>query len=155
MCHPLSERADIDCPSLRIQGQMDCESDRNPGVVCVGRVPNSQNAIPVAGGSPELNHTSMCKGAERASSTKTRPTSVSSTFLLFLASEQMKSKLFFDLSDLSAERRLGKVPSVGGPREVQLFVQDHDGVQMTYFNPTEHSSKPLSADGRDRLRPYI
>src|SRR5260370_39935764 len=44
-------------PSLRIQGQMDCKNDRNPGLVCVGRVPNSQNAIPVAGGAPELNRT--------------------------------------------------------------------------------------------------
>jgi len=72
-----------------------------------------------------------------------------------IASEQAKSKLLFDLSDLSAERRLGKVQSVGGPREVQLFGQDNDGVQMTYFSPGEHSSKPLSPDGRDRLRPYI
>jgi len=61
--------------------------------------------------------------------------------------------LIFDLSDLSAERRLGKMQSVGGLREVQLFGQDNDGVQMTYFNPGEHSSKPLSPDGRDRLRP--
>jgi hypothetical protein len=134
---------------------MDCKNDRNLGLVCVGRVPNSQNAIPVAGGAPELNRTLYVQSAERASSTTMPPTSVSSTFLLFLASEQMKSKLFFDLSDLSAERRLGKVQSVGGPREVQLFGQDNDGVQMTYFNPGEHSSKPLSPDGRDRLRPYI
>jgi len=67
-----------------------------------------------------------------------------------IASEQAKSKLFFDLSDLSAERRLGKVQSVGGPREVQLFSQDNDRVQMTYRNPGELSSKPLSPDGRDR-----
>ena len=63
--------------------------------------------------------------------------------------------LFLDLIDLLAERRLGNVQSVGGPSEIQLFGQDNDGVQMTYFNPGEHSSKPLSPDGRDRLRPYI
>ena len=55
----------------------------------------------------------------------------------------MKSDLFFDLSDLSAERRLGKVQSVGRPREVQLFGQDNDGVQITYFNPGEHPPSPF------------
>src|SRR5712691_8250024 len=65
-----------------------------------------------------------------------------------IASEQAKSKLFFDLSDLPAERRLSKVHSVGGPREIQLFGQDNDCVQMTYFNLGEHSFKPLSPDGR-------
>jgi hypothetical protein len=38
-----------------------------------------------------------------------------------ITSEQAKSKLFFDLSDLSAERRLGEVQSEGGLGEVQLF----------------------------------
>jgi hypothetical protein len=38
-----------------------------------------------------------------------------------IASEQPKSKLFFDLGDLSAERGLGEVQSLGGLREVQLF----------------------------------
>jgi hypothetical protein len=55
-----------------------------------------------------------------------------------IASEQAKSMLFFDLSDLSAERRLGKVQSVRGPCEVQLFGQDNDGVQVTDFNVGEH-----------------
>jgi len=57
-----------------------------------------------------------------------------------VASEQAKSMLFFDLSDLSAERRLGKVQSVGGPREVQLFGQDNDRVQVAYFDVGEHCS---------------
>jgi len=35
-----------------------------------------------------------------------------------IASEQAKSKLLFDLSDLSAERRLGEVQAEGGFREV-------------------------------------
>jgi hypothetical protein len=38
--------------------------------------------------------------------------------LSIIASEEAKSKLFFDLSDLSAERRLGEVQSLGGLREV-------------------------------------
>ena len=48
--------------------------------------------------------------------------------------------LFFDLSDLFAERRLGDVQSVGGPREVQLFAQDNDCVQVPEFNVGKHSS---------------
>jgi hypothetical protein len=55
----------------------------------------------------------------------------------------VKSVLCFDLIDLFAESRLGDVQPVGGPSEVQLFGQDNDGVQVTYFNPGEHFSNPL------------
>ena len=59
-----------------------------------------------------------------------------------IASEQTKSKLFFDLSDLSAERRLGEVQSEGGLCEVQLFAQGNDCVQVADFEVGEHCSKP-------------
>ena len=62
----------------------------------------------------------------------------------------MKSMVFFDLSDLFAERRLGDVQSVGSPREVQFLGQDNDCVQVTHFNVGEHCSKPLSPNGRNR-----
>src|SRR5712691_9577569 len=62
-----------------------------------------------------------------------------------IASEQATSKLFFDLSDLSAERGLGEVQSVGGLREVQLFAQGNDCVQVAYFNVGEHGSKLRSS----------
>jgi hypothetical protein len=45
-----------------------------------------------------------------------------------VANKQANSMLFFDLSDLSAKRRLGEVQSMGGPREVQLFGQGNDCV---------------------------
>ncbi len=38
---------------LRVQGQTDCKNGGNPGLVGVGGVPNSQNAI--APLTPELN----------------------------------------------------------------------------------------------------
>jgi hypothetical protein len=63
-----------------------------------------------------------------------------------IASEQTKSMLIFDLSDLSAERRLGKMQSVGGLREVQLFGQDNDCVQVTDIEIGEHCSKPQAVD---------
>ena len=42
--------------------------------------------------------------------------------------------LFFDVSDLFAERRLGDMQSVRGAREVQLLGQDNDCMQVTHFN---------------------
>jgi hypothetical protein len=57
----------------------------------------------------------------------------------------VKSVQCFDLIYLFAESRLGDVQSVGGPSEVQLFGQDNHGVQVTYFNPGEHSSSSLSS----------
>jgi hypothetical protein len=54
-----------------------------------------------------------------------------------------KSVHCFDFIYLFAESRLGDVQSVGGPSEVQLFGQDNDGVQVTYFNPGQHFSNSL------------
>jgi hypothetical protein len=55
----------------------------------------------------------------------------------------MKSMLFFDLSDLFAECRLGDVQPVGCPSEVHLFGQDNDCLQVTHFDPGEHRSTPF------------
>ena len=58
MCSPLSERADIDCLlAMNTWARWIARMTENPGLVCVGRVPNSQNAIPVAGGAPDLKRT--------------------------------------------------------------------------------------------------
>jgi hypothetical protein len=64
-----------------------------------------------------------------------------------ITSEQAKSKLFFDLSNLSAERRLGEVQSEGGLRKVQLFAQGNGCVQVAYFDVGEHGSKLRSRVG--------
>jgi hypothetical protein len=58
----------------------------------------------------------------------------------------MKSVVLFDLGNLFAECRLGDVQSVGSPREVQLFCQDIDCVQVTDIEVGEHYSKPQSVD---------
>src|SRR5271157_3992955 len=79
------------------------------------------------------------------------PPGVSDLHNLFIvASEQVKSIVFFDLSDLFAERRLGDVQSVGGPSKAQLLGQNNDCVQVPDFNVGEHCSKPLSPNGRHR-----
>src|SRR5208282_391490 len=59
-----------------------------------------------------------------------------------IASEQAKSKLLFDLSDLSAERRLSEMQPKGCLREVQLFAQGNDCVQVAYFDVGKHCSNP-------------
>src|SRR3984885_9318463 len=63
-----------------------------------------------------------------------------------VASEQVKSMLCFEVRNLFAERRLGYVQSVRGPREVQFFGQDDDCVQVTDFEVGEHWSNPLAVD---------
>ena len=61
-----------------------------------------------------------------------------------VASEQVKSMLCFEVSNLFAERRLRYMQSVRGPSEVQFFSQGNDCKQVTYFNTGEHFSKPRS-----------
>jgi hypothetical protein len=51
----------------------------------------------------------------------------------------------FDLIYLFAEPRLGDVQPFGSPREVQLFGQDNDCVQVTHFDRGEHRSNSLFA----------
>jgi hypothetical protein len=55
--------------------------------------------------------------------------------------------LAFDLSDLSAQRRLGEVQSEGGLREVQLFAQGNDGVQVAYFDVGGHGPSLVQGFG--------
>ncbi len=57
-----------------------------------------------------------------------------------IASEEVKLLLFFEVGHLFAERRLGDVQSVRGPREVALFRQDNNRVHMTYINVGKHCS---------------
>jgi len=52
---------------------------------------------------------------------------------------------FFEFADLFTERRLGNVQSMRGSREVQLFRQDNDCVQVTHFNRGEHRSNSFFA----------
>jgi hypothetical protein len=63
-----------------------------------------------------------------------------------VASEQVKSMLCFEVGNLFAKRRLGYVQSVRGPREVQLFGQGNDCVQVAYFDVGKHCSNPQVVD---------
>jgi hypothetical protein len=51
---------------------------------------------------------------------------------------RVKAKLFFDLSDLLAEPRLGDAQSLRSAREVKIVGQYNDRLQVTHFNVGEH-----------------
>src|SRR5271163_3249338 len=59
-----------------------------------------------------------------------------------IASEQVKSVFSFEVGDLFGEGRLGDVQSVSGSREVPLFGQDNDCVEVADFEVAEHCSNP-------------
>jgi hypothetical protein len=70
-----------------------------------------------------------------------------------IASEQVKSMLFFEVRNLSAERRLANVQFVRGPREVQFLGQDDDGLQLMDFKIGEHCSKSFRQTAKISQRP--
>jgi hypothetical protein len=61
--------------------------------------------------------------------------------------KEMEVELGFEVSYLFAESRLGDVQSLGSLREVHLFGQDNDRVQVSNFDKGEHCSKPRSRVG--------
>jgi hypothetical protein len=61
----------------------------------------------------------------------------------FVASEQLKPMLFFEVRDLPAERRLGDAQPIRCPRDVKFFGQSNDCLQVTHFHVGEHCSKPF------------
>ena len=61
--------------------------------------------------------------------------------------KELEVQLCFEVSYLFAESRLGDVQSLRSPREVQLFGQDNDRVQVPNFDKGEHCSTPRSRVG--------
>ena len=122
-----------------------------PGLIGEERVSNYQIVL-----SSIMGDTSKMNGPlhmrERRASLFDEDTSSVSEFdnPFLVASEQTKSKLFFDLSDLLAERRLADAQSLRSVREVEFLGQNNDCAQVTHFNIGEHCSKPLSPSGRNR-----
>jgi hypothetical protein len=92
-------------------------------------MPNHQNAIAaLMSGTSEMN--SPLHMQERRASLFDEDTPAIREFHnpSLIASEEVKSMLFFEVGNLLAECRLGDVQSVRGPREVPLFGQDNDCV---------------------------
>jgi hypothetical protein len=61
--------------------------------------------------------------------------------------EEVDVVLCFEIGNLLAEGGLRDVQSLGSLREVQLFGQDNDRVQVPNFNKGEHCSTPRSRVG--------
>jgi hypothetical protein len=59
-----------------------------------------------------------------------------------IATEKPELMPFFEVGNLFAESRLRDVQSVRGPREVPLFSQDNDCLQMPNFDLGEHFAPP-------------
>jgi hypothetical protein len=62
--------------------------------------------------------------------------------------KKLKAMLLFKFGDLFAERRLADSQYLGSSREVHLFSQDNDGLQVTHINVGEHCSNPQVVDSR-------
>jgi len=70
-----------------------------------------------------------------------------------IASEQVKSMLFFEVRNLSAERRLADVQFIRGTREVQFLGQNDDGMQLMHVKVGEHCSKSFRQAAKISQRP--
>jgi len=112
---------------LWIQGQTDRKNGRNPGLVGVGRVPNSQNGLaPLASSTPELNGPVYVQEGGTSLLDEDTAHFAKLHIPFILAREQMKTMVFFDLIDLFAECRLSDVQPFGSPSEIHLLGQDKD-----------------------------
>ena len=59
-----------------------------------------------------------------------------------VASEEVKSVMFFEVRNLPAQSRLAYIQSESSSREIQFLSEDIDSVKVTDFNVGEHCSKP-------------
>jgi hypothetical protein len=110
-------------------------------------MPNRQNAIgPLVCGMSKMHSPFRMK--ERQASLFDEDTACIREFHnpSLIASEQVELVPTFEVGNLFGERRLGDVQSVCGPREVPLFGQDNDGVQVADFEVGEHCSKPQAVN---------
>jgi len=59
-----------------------------------------------------------------------------------VAGEEVKSVVFFEVCNLSAQSGLAYVESESSSREIQFLSEDIDSEKVTDFNVGEHCSKP-------------
>ena len=59
-----------------------------------------------------------------------------------VASEEVKSVVFFEIRNLPAQSRLAYIQSESSSREIQFLSEDIDSEKVTDFNVGEHCSKP-------------
>ena len=59
-----------------------------------------------------------------------------------VASEEVKSVVFFEVRNLPAQSRLAYIQSESSSREIQFLSEDIDREEVADFNVGEHCSKP-------------
>jgi hypothetical protein len=59
-----------------------------------------------------------------------------------VASEEVKSVMFFEVRNLPAQSRLADIQSESSSREIQFLSEDIDSEKVADFNVGEHCSKP-------------
>ena len=59
-----------------------------------------------------------------------------------VASEEVKSVMFFEVRNLPAQSRLAYIQPESSSREIQFLSEDIDSEKVTDFNVGEHCSKP-------------
>ena len=59
-----------------------------------------------------------------------------------VASEEVKSVVFFEVRNLPAQSRLAYIQSESSSREIQFLSEDIDREKVADFNVGEHCSKP-------------
>jgi len=59
-----------------------------------------------------------------------------------VTSEQVKSVVFFEVRNLSAQSRLAYIQPKTSSREIQFLSEDIDSEKVADFNVGEHCSKP-------------
>jgi hypothetical protein len=59
-----------------------------------------------------------------------------------VASEEVKSVVFFEVRNLPTQCRLAYIQSESSSREIQFLSEDIDSVKVTDFNVGEHRSRP-------------
>ena len=60
----------------------------------------------------------------------------------FVASEEVKSVVFFEIRNLPAQSRLADIQSEGSSREIEFFSEDIDSEKVTDLDVGEHGSQP-------------
>src|SRR5580698_2860106 len=59
-----------------------------------------------------------------------------------VASEEVKSVMFFEVRNLPAQSRLADIQSESSSREIQFFSEDIDSEKVTDLDVGEHCSQP-------------
>ena len=126
-----------------VQRQADSQKALNPVLVDTWRHSNRQNIhCPFMGRMSEMPGPLYKQqgGASLLDKDATRFGEFDSSSLV--ASEEVKSVMFFEVRNLPAQSRLAYIQSESSSREIEFLGEDIDSEKVADFNVGEHCSKP-------------